>query len=327
MEPIVSVIIPVYNVEQYLKRCIDSVIDQTYRNLEIILVDDGSNDGSGEICDNSAQNDSRIKVIHKSNGGLSDARNAGIDRSTGIYIMFVDSDDWINRECVELLIRALQHGKAQISACAYQKTDRFREDSVVDRDIKTYEEMWTIDDAYIHLFLNKEIDNSAWAKLYNRSLFENIRFPVGKLYEDQFVTYKLFHIAQRIIYVRQVLYYYFDRPGSIQNEPFTIRKMDELEAALECVKFVDEVYPHLHEAVICRLVSSCFHMIFAIYDQKKWNREYDILKKIIFDNRKKMVFGKNVNRKVRLGCLCSYLGLGLTRQIYIKSGVRGKISI
>ena len=241
--------------------------------------------------------------------------------------MFVDSDDWINRECVELLIRALQHGKAQISACAYQKTDRFREDSVVDRDIKTYEEMWTIDDAYIHLFLNKEIDNSAWAKLYNRSLFENIRFPVGKLYEDQFVTYKLFHIAQRIIYVRQVLYYYFDRPGSIQNEPFTIRKMDELEAALECVKFVDEVYPHLHEAVICRLVSSCFHMIFAIDDQKKWNREYDILKKIIFDNRKKMVFGKNVNRKVRLGCLCSYLGLGLTRQIYIKSGVRGKISI
>ena len=137
----------------------------------------------------------------------------------------------------------------------------------------------------------------------------------------------LLHIAQRIIYVRQVLYYYFDRPGSIQNEPFTIRKMDELEAALECVKFVDEVYPHLHEAVICRLVSSCFHMIFAIDDQKKWNREYDILKKIIFDNRKKMVFGKNVNRKVRLGCLCSYLGLGLTRQIYIKSGVRGKISI
>ena len=106
MEPIVSVIIPVYNVEQYLKRCIDSVIDQTYRNLEIILVDDGSNDGSGEICDNYAQNDSRIKVIHKSNGGLSDARNAGIDRSTGIYIMFVDSDDWINRECVELLIRS-----------------------------------------------------------------------------------------------------------------------------------------------------------------------------------------------------------------------------
>lgn len=327
MEEIVSVVIPVYNVELYLERCIDSVIDQTYENLEIILVDDGSSDSSGKICDDYAKDDSRINVIHKKNGGLSDARNTGIDVATGMYIMFVDSDDWISRNCVELLIKALQWGKTQISACTYQKTDRYREDAEIPEYINDYIEVWTIDDAYRHLFFNKEIDNSACAKLYKRSLFKNIRFPVGKLYEDQFVTYKLFHIAQGVTYIGQRLYYYFDRPGSIQNEAFTIRKMDELEAAQECVRFIDEIYPHLHEAVICRMVSSCFHMLFAITDRKKWKREFIVLKKIIFDNRRRMVFGKDVNKKVRLGCLCSYLGLGITKQIYMRSGVRGKISV
>lgn len=327
MDELVSVIIPVYNVENFLKRCVDSVIDQTYAVMEIILVDDGSSDKSGEICEDYANKDHRIKVVHKKNGGLSDARNAGITVSSGEYIMFVDSDDWIRKDCVKRLLSALQYGKTQISACAYIKTDEYKNDSIDEVDKHDSVDIWTLDDAYRHLFLNQGIDNSAWAKLYKRSLFQEIRFPPGKLYEDQFVTYKLFHIAKGVAYIGQELYFYFDRPGSIQNEPFTARKMDELEAAMECVKFIDEQYPYLHEEVICRLLSSCFHMLFAIDDKKKWNEEYKTLKNIVKKNRIKMVFGKNVNKKVRLGCLCSYLGFGVTRQIYLKSGVRGKINI
>lgn len=327
MEEIVSVILPVYNVEQYLKRCIDSVIDQTYRNLEIILVDDGSKDNSGKICDDYASVDSRIKVIHKSNGGLSDARNVGIDVSTGKYIMFVDSDDWIRKDCVELLFKALRYGKTQISACTYLKTANYMRGTAFHGGIEENIEIWTIDSAYRHLFFNQEIDHSACAKLYERSLFQDIRFPVGKLYEDQFVTYKLFHIAKGVTYIKQILYYYFDRPGSIQNELFTIRKMDELEAAQECVKFIDEMYPHLHEEVICRLVSSCFHMLFAINERKEWENQVKLLEKIIRENRIRMVTGRNINRKVRIGCLCSYLGFGVTKLIYLKSGVRGKINV
>lgn len=330
MEELVSVIIPVYNVEPFLRRCVDSVINQTYAEIEIILVDDGSSDKSGTICEEYADVDTRIRVVHKENGGLSNARNVGIDISVGKYIMFVDSDDWIRKDCVEILLAALQYGKTQISACAYLKTDEYRNDNVDSAkgvDIHDTAEIWTLDDAYRHLFLNQGIDHSACAKLYKRSLFQEIRFPPGKLYEDQFVTYKLFHIAKGVAYIGQELYFYFDRPGSIQNESFTVRKMDELEAAVECVKFIDEQYPYLYEEVICRLLSSCFHMIFAIDDKRKWNEELKTLKNIIKQNRKKMVFGKNVNKKVRLGCLCSYLGFGVTRQIYLKSGVRGKINI
>ena len=234
IDKLISIIIPVYNVEMYLERCIESVVNQTYRNLQIILVDDGSTDTSGILCDNYADGDKRIRVIHKDNGGLSDARNAGIDVATGKYIMFVDSDDWIRKDCVEILAKAIQYSKKKISVCEYLRTNKW-EISEVSKEIDVVDlvEEWTIEEAYRHLFLCKKIDNSVCAKLYERSLFQEIRFPVGKLYEDQFTTYKLFHSAQVITFVEQDMYFYYNRQGSIQNENFSLRKMDELDAAKE----------------------------------------------------------------------------------------------
>lgn len=182
MERLISIIVPVYNVEMYLKRCIETVIKQTYKNLQIILVDDGSNDTSGMICDAYANIDNRIQVIHKINGGLSDARNVGIDVATGDYLMFVDSDDWLREDCVEVLAQVLQVSTKKISACAYLK---IREGEANKKKRKQgtgdYVEEWTIEETYKHLFLYQKIDNSACAKLYEKSLFREIRFPVGKL--------------------------------------------------------------------------------------------------------------------------------------------------
>lgn len=329
-EQLVSVIVPVYNVEEYLKRCVTSVCDQTYRNLEIILIDDGSTDNSGKICDESGRRDFRIKVIHKKNGGLADARNAGLDIATGEYVTFVDSDDWIRTDYVETLVRTLQYGKTRISACAYRRTDDRVDEQIKeirDIDYPAQVDVWPVFESYQHLFLAQQIDCSAWAKLYERALFREIRFPIGKLYEDQFITYKLFHYAQGVSYIDQEMYFYFNRRESIQNEAFTIRKMDELEANLECVAFIKEQYPQLLEMAVCRLVSSCFHMLFAIRNREEWTKEAEQLEQIIRQNRKNMVIGKNINKKVRLGCLCSYAGFKLTRWIYLRSGVQGKINI
>lgn len=326
---LISIVVPIYNVGKYLKRCIESVINQSYKNLQIILVDDGSTDGSGEICDTYAQNDSRIEVIHKKNGGLSEARNVGIDVAVGEYIAFIDSDDWIRSDYVEALKRAIDIGKTKISACAYLKT--FQKTITENKDnicrISNCMEIWNINEAYQHLFLNRRIDNSACAKLYARDLFKNIRYPVGKLYEDQFVTYKLFHISQGVTFINSQMYFYFDRPGSIQNEQFTDKKMDELEAATGCVEFIHENYPYLKEEVHCRYISSCFHILFAIKDTKKFQKEILFLETAIKQYRKDMVFGKNINRKVRVGCLCSYLGFGAVKLIYELTGVKGKINI
>lgn len=328
-EELISVIVPVYNVKKYINRCVDSIIHQSYKNLEIILVDDGSTDGSGFLCDNYKQVDSRIKVIHKENGGLSDARNAGLEIAVGKYVTFVDSDDWIRKDYAKLLLEAAQYGNTKISACAYIKTDKSIEQYEYRKieDISKYVETWQIEEAYRHLFLYKKIDSSACAKLYERILFCDISFPKGKLYEDQFVVYKLFHLSQAVTYVDQEMYFYFNRADSIQNESFTIRKMDELEANLECVTFINSRYPQLNEAVTCKLVSSCFHIFFAIDDPQKWENEKKKLKKIIKRYRRKMIIGKDVNKKVHFGCLCTYLGFGVTKWIYERSGVQGEINI
>ncbi len=326
---LVSVIVPVYNVEKYLKRCVNSILNQTYRTLEIILVDDGSTDQSGKICDEYDKENISVKVVHKSNGGLSDARNFGLDIAKGKYVTFIDSDDWIREDYIEVLVKTLEYGNTKISACSYQKVNEMgmARECVKNSDYLSNIEVWHTLEAYQHLFLNKQIDCSACAKLYERALFYDIRFPVGKLYEDQFTTYKVFHHAQGVTYVNEDMYYYFNRPESIQNEQFSINKMDELEANLECVQFVEEKYPQLREEVSCKLVSSCFHMLFAIENRTIWKKQVEQLEKIIKMNRRKMIVGWNVNRKVRLGCLCSYFGFGLTRWIYLKSGVRGKINI
>ncbi|GHU16216.1 glycosyl transferase [Spirochaetia bacterium] len=228
-EILLSVIVPVYNVKPYLERCFESVIRQTYRNLDIIVVDDGSTDGSDAICDEYAKKDDRITLIHKQNGGLSDARNAGLAVAKGDLIGFVDSDDWIADDMYEVLIDNHVKTGADIVVCGFydvrNKTNRKNtRDGLYDRDtVLTAEEG-------LNLLVSDKIHNYAWNKIYTKELFEKHTFPVGKTFEDVYTMYKLFQEAALISIAGVYKYYYFHRTGSIANTHKIKNDMERFEA-------------------------------------------------------------------------------------------------
>lgn len=232
---LVSIIVPVYNVEKYLTECVESILAQSYEKLEIILVDDGSTDGSGKICDAYEKTDSRIRVIHKENGGLSDARNRGIEESKGAYLSFVDSDDKVHKDFVVSLIKSMTCD-SDIVQCAYAKVyESGMEISygkscifVDGKDSQKY-------------FLGKEGNpepfDIACNKIYRKTLFRDIRYPVGRVHEDIATTYQLFYKARHIKVIPDILYYYRIRSGSITQAEGIGALVDWCEAVRERVEF------------------------------------------------------------------------------------------
>lgn len=211
---LISVIIPVYKVEKYLEKCIESIIKQTYTNLQIILVDDGSPDNCGKICDEYAKKDSRIEVIHKINGGLSDARNVGINRANGRYIGFVDSDDYIKEDMYEKLINLIKEYNADVSICnLYDVIDGKEYVRNKDNGIHEYSRI----DILKEILLDKNIQSYAWNKLYKKELFDEIKYPIGKKYEDIGTTFYLFEKCNKIVVTSEPEYYYLKRSDSLVN--------------------------------------------------------------------------------------------------------------
>lgn len=214
MEPLISVIIPVYNMERYLSRAVDSVISQSYKNLEIILVDDGSTDRSPEICDMYGKTDSRVKVIHKENGGLSSARNAGIDASSGEYISFVDSDDFVNINFISMLFNSCIKEGTDIAICNYKKVFFRGRDKACEKKSPT--EIISGEEAALEIVdLDAGTYIPAWNKLYKREVFGDIRYPDGKYSEDFYISYKLLSNADKVSIIDEKLYGYVQRKESI----------------------------------------------------------------------------------------------------------------
>ena len=233
--PKISVIVPVYKVEQYIHRCIDSILNQTFSDFELILVDDGSPDNCGKICDEYAQKDSRIHVIHKPNGGLSDARNAGIEwtfaNSDSEWIIFIDSDDWIHNATLEKLYDANISNNTPISSCGFERTTG--EEPVIDTNkIKTY--VTTPEKFYLENNVNATI---ACAKLYKKECFTSIRYPVGKLHEDEFTTYKILFEYNTLSIVDAPLYMYFQNENGIMLSQWNPKRLDAIEAYKEQLLF------------------------------------------------------------------------------------------
>lgn len=232
---LISVIVPVYNVKNYLKKCVNSIIAQSYSSLQVILVDDGSTDGSGEICDRLAKDDERIQVIHKLNGGLSDARNAGLEIAEGKYYSFIDSDDYIEPDMVESLYSLAKSNNCQITISNMR---RF----FADGDIETFYEpvnqvsIYESDERFETLK-----QPSVCNKLFLAELFTDIRFPKGKYYEDTFVYHELLYKAERVGLTGKVGYWYLSRKESITGrEQYTIRYFDFLEAVSKRMHFLNE---------------------------------------------------------------------------------------
>ena len=238
-QSLVSIVVPIYNVEKYLPQCIDSIINQTYQNIEIILVDDGSPDNCGKICDDYANKDERIKVIHKENGGLSDARNYGIDVAIGKYIVFVDSDDYIDNKYIEILYNAIKTNNTRVSQCnilkVNDKGEALTKVGYLDNQIKNGKCM--IKDLYKgHTTENIVTCN----KMYEIELFENLRYPFGKIHEDEYTTYKILYNTDKIAVINEYLYNYRQNQNSITGRKFNIKRLDKLEAYDERMKFFEQ---------------------------------------------------------------------------------------
>ncbi|MBP3684236.1 MAG: glycosyltransferase family 2 protein [Oscillospiraceae bacterium] len=231
----ISVIVPVYKVEPFLRRCVDSILSQTYGDFELILVDDGSPDRCGEICDCYAQQDSRVHVIHQENGGLSAARNTGIDyvsaNSDSQWLSFVDSDDWVHPDFLKELLEAAEKNRCLVSACNFYHTTGIPIPKNFERKVRYMQ----TDDYYCGEFGNAI--PAACGKLYNRSLFEKLRYPVGKLHEDEFTTYRALYRAGTVAVVSAGLYAYFQNPNGITRSAWNPRRMDVLEAMEQQIAF------------------------------------------------------------------------------------------
>jgi len=241
MTDIVSIIIPVYNVEKYLERCIESVLRQTYTNLQIILVNDGSQDSSGQICDVYAAKYPQIEVIHQLNGGLSAARNAGIECATGEWIVFVDSDDYISAHFVkQMLDICILHG-ADISICKFifDYDGNLNENDFIKSD--DFELITGREAVVRHFGKNTMLYILPWNKLMRTSLWKDLRFPVGKINEDVFVSHNLLYSAHNIVVIDTHLYAHYQSPGSIMRSPFTLARLDVLDGWYEGVRFYEQV--------------------------------------------------------------------------------------
>lgn len=237
---LISIIVPVYNVEKYLPQCINSLINQTYKNLEIILVDDGSLDDSGKICDEFSKRDSRIIVIHKQNNGLSSARNAGLEIARGDYIGFVDSDDWLDENMYEILFKLIKDNDSDISCCRFFKTANSDEKipAVDNETIQSFTNIEGLNNFYTDLYVQTVV---AWNKLYKRNLFNNVVYPVGKIHEDEGTTYKLFYKANKITYINRPLYYYRSTPNSITTRKFNKKRLDIIDVYDEKIRFIRSI--------------------------------------------------------------------------------------
>lgn len=237
---VISVVVPVYNVEPYLPDCLESICRQTYRNVEIILVDDGSTDGCGDICDKYKVKDSRVRVIHKLNEGLSEARNTGLRNATGELVLFVDADDYIEKNMVEALYNVLKNTNSDIAACPYRRF--YTCDDLKSVNLSSEKKVYSGKEFLERVFLNKDknIEFVAVNKLYKKNLFiENgIFYPYGKLYEDAFTTYKLIYFASKVVIIDTPLYNYRLRDASITRSSLSEKKcIDGIMADEDCVAF------------------------------------------------------------------------------------------
>ncbi|MCI8949845.1 MAG: glycosyltransferase [Lachnospiraceae bacterium] len=306
-EDLISVIVPVYNVERYIRKCLDSILGQTYSNIEVICVDDCSTDFSGRICDEYAEKHSRLKVIHKrENGGLSEARNTGMDFAKGVYISFIDSDDWVDQTFIECLYEGIKQNHADMAQCSYANVTNdcfpLHKDPLLDDN-----KVLTGKQALMELYSESSVYASVvytvvWNKLYKRELVSGLKFPEGRMYEDQFFTYKCFQHAKKICVISEKLYCYRESGNSITRRGYSIHFQDEIVAHEEQIRYFKQKDFEFASVVIARIEPLCImhYAISEFEDNDKakrnayrcsWKYLYAYLKnkKICFQNKVKLM--------------------------------------
>lgn len=302
--PLISIIIPVYNVEKELKRCINSIIVQTYKNIEIIFVDDGSIDNSYAICCEYEKKYKNIFVFQK-NGGAASARNFGFMKSKGEYITFIDADDFVTSDYIEFLYNLLVQTQADISICGYEKF--FDEKKTLSISGENNISLFTSEQALEDLLYRRSLTSSPCLKLLKRELVQKIMFPEGKLFEDLAVVYRWFSESKLIAYSSAVKYYYFQREGSSMHSQFNIKKWDRIYISQELYEYIKENHPSIINAAELRLFTSALQMVRDLPLSKEYKEHHVQLKKIIKDMRKNVFKDKKTNIKMKVLAISSYL--------------------
>ena len=280
----ISVIVPVYNVEKYLERCIDSILKQTYSDLEILLIDDGSSDNSGKICDEYAKKDNRIKVIHKKNGGISDVRNVGIENAKGDYIGFVDSDDYIADDMFETLYKLSNENNADISIVSFY--EMYNGKLIGVRDDKTLTKM-DKQEALKELLIDTNIQSYMWNKLFKKELFDNLRFPLGKNFEDIATVLLIFERANKVVLLQDPKYYYLRRDDSIVGHRTNKTYLDYLEVVYDKYLYLKDKYPKIEVYNAYNYVINMIwvYTIICAFDLEEvfnnYDRDYNLLVEIM----------------------------------------------
>ena len=307
-DPKISVIVPVYKVEPFLRRCVDSILAQTYTNLEIILVDDGSPDSCPMICDEYVVKDSRIHVIHKENGGLSDARNAGLQIATGEWLSFIDSDDWIEPCMYDNLLNNACKNDAQISVGGVFD-ELLTDDGTIITKVTPYQSV-TIESRKKLQAMKHFLSNpwSAWDKIYRHEIFDGIRYPVREINEDEAIALYLLDRCERVVYTNEPLYHYIRRPESITTSSFSLKKLDWYRHCKANLEWIREHYPELEDLAAARYRGALLwtlteialsddsyteERIKLIYELKQNKKQFD---RIAFSFR---------SDKIRMWMLCS----------------------
>lgn len=280
--PLISVIVPVYKVEKYLDRCLESITGQTYSNLEIILVDDGSPDQSGAICDAWAAKDSRIQVIHKQNAGAGAARNTALDRAGGALLAFVDSDDYIAPDMYSHLYELLQCG-ADIAECGYSET--YGDDMVFGGGEETPVVYTPVDAMREHIRENA-FCQLIWNKLYRRQVAEGIRFPTGGKIDDEYYTYRLLGNARKLVRSRKICYAYRQQENSVMHEGFSLKRVESLEAKLQRLEYLKEHMPQLVTEAKEEMVMACLYSMQSSLRALK-GTERELAKQLIYSTMRK----------------------------------------
>lgn len=301
MNPAISIIVPVYNVEPYLRKCLDSIIGQSFKDFEVIIVNDGSTDNSKHICDEYARIDNRVTVIHKENGGLSSARNAGIQIARGEFIGFVDSDDYIDKDMYKILYKLCRETNSDIGICKFQ------------REVNGKLFTGQADDLFLELDHNEAMRElfkgvlyrfSVCNKLFKKSCFNQIYFPVGRIHEDLATTYKVFANVSKSVYTSYPGYIYVRRDESILTSTYTQKRLDALIGWKEILQFMMQNYPHLENEYISCFVYGCVDHIHYILNQVDNYRKREEYLSVIQGLTKrffwKILLNKNLSIKYKL---------------------------
>ena len=318
-DKLISIIVPVYNVEKYLKKCVYSILNQSYKNLEVILVNDGSTDNSGKICDELSREDSRINVYHKDNGGLSDARTYGVAKANGEYVGFVDSDDYIDQYMYENLYKAIRKYNTQIAECGITrvyKNNKLRPhydgeeySLVVDRE------------GYLKEYLeNRKVYGAAVCKLLSIDLAKVLKFPDGKVYEDVFYTLELLKKVDKYTLISGNYYYYYIRGNSITTKTFSSRDMDYIEIIDKIGEYTLNNYSKLKEKLFIRqgfAYLSIFNQIIQLNDYRQIP-EYSILIGKLKNIRSNIIFNKLAPKSLKIAIILLNINEGLYKKVLRK---------